>query len=40
MEKRAILAAVLMAALLLIYQAFLFPSGQESPPKPPASPSR
>jgi YidC/Oxa1 family membrane protein insertase len=39
MEKRAILAAVLMAALLLIYQAFLFPSGQESPPKPPASPS-
>src|SRR5262245_47371139 len=38
MEKRAILAAVLMAGLLVVYQAFFFPSGQEtkSPPQPPA----
>jgi YidC/Oxa1 family membrane protein insertase len=34
MEKRAILAAVLMAALLVVYQALFFPSGQET--KPPA----
>src|SRR5260370_716723 len=38
MEKRAILAAVLMAALLLISPAFLFPSRQDSPPPPPARP--
>ena len=34
MEKRAILAAVLMAGLLVLYQALFFPSGQET--KPPA----
>ncbi|MBI3635210.1 MAG: membrane protein insertase YidC [Candidatus Rokubacteria bacterium] len=32
MEKRAILAAVLMAGLLIIYQTFFFPA-QETPPK-------
>jgi YidC/Oxa1 family membrane protein insertase len=37
MEKRAILAAVLMAALLVAYQMFFFPASQEAPaPKPPA----
>ena len=47
MEKRAILAAVLMAALLIVYQAYFFPSSQApSPPQeqqtpvtPPAPPS-
>jgi len=34
MEKRAILAAVLMAGLLVLYQALFFPSGQE--PKAPS----
>ena len=34
MEKRAILAAVLMAGLLVVYQAWFFPSGQDT--KPPA----
>ena len=34
MEKRAILAAVLMAGLLVVYQALFFPSSQET--KPPA----
>src|SRR5213594_805308 len=33
MEKRAILAAVLMAGLLIVYQAYFFPSGQQ-PPSP------
>lgn len=37
METRAILAAVLMAALLLIYQAFFFPVAREPAPKPSAS---
>jgi YidC/Oxa1 family membrane protein insertase len=32
MEKRAILAAVLMAGLLVVYQALFFPSSQEAPP--------
>jgi len=32
MEKRAILAAVLMAALLIVYQAYFFPSSQPSSP--------
>jgi YidC/Oxa1 family membrane protein insertase len=36
MEKRAILAAILMAGLLVVYQALFFPSGQET--KPPAPP--
>jgi YidC/Oxa1 family membrane protein insertase len=40
MEKRAILAAVLMAGLLIVYQILFVPSGQETPPpqgdKPPA----
>src|SRR6266542_2695318 len=40
MEKRAILAAVLMAGLLIVYQVLFFPSSQETPPpqdaKPPA----
>jgi YidC/Oxa1 family membrane protein insertase len=38
MEKRAILAAVLMAALLMIYQTFFLPTAPESPPtaQPPA----
>jgi len=37
MEKRAIIAAVLMAALLLVYQMFFFPTSQEAPaPKAPA----
>ena len=36
MEKRAILAAVLMAGLLFLYQALFFPSGQET--KPPTQP--
>src|SRR5262245_15150742 len=31
MERRAILAAVLMAALLVIYQAFFFPTSQQTP---------
>ena len=39
MEKRAIIAAVLMAGLLIVYQALFFPSSQETPPpqgqKPP-----
>ena len=36
MEKRALLAAVLMAALLVAYQMFFFPVPQETPaPKPP-----
>lgn len=39
MEKRAILAAVLMAALLVVYQTFFFPTSQEPAQKPPASPS-
>ena len=39
MEKRAILAAVLMAALLVIYQTFFFPAGQEPAQKPPAAPT-
>ncbi|TMK74471.1 MAG: membrane protein insertase YidC [Actinobacteria bacterium] len=43
MEKRAILAAVLMAGLLILYQALFMPSGQETkapsePPKTTASP--
>lgn len=37
MEKRAILAAVLMAGLLVLYQAFFFPSGQET--KAPSQPA-
>ena len=32
MERRAILAAVLMAALLMIYQTFFMPTGPEPPP--------
>src|SRR5205809_392921 len=37
MEKRALLAAVLMAALLVAYQMWFFPAPQEAPaPKPPA----
>ena len=41
MEKRAILAAVLMAVLLILYQAFFLPVGQVSPPpaQKPATPS-
>jgi YidC/Oxa1 family membrane protein insertase len=39
MEKRAILAAVLMAALLVIYQTFFFPASQEPTQKAPAGPS-
>jgi YidC/Oxa1 family membrane protein insertase len=35
MEKRAILAAVLMAGLLILYQALFFPSVQETKPPPP-----
>src|SRR5437867_1196770 len=34
MEKRAILAAVLMAAVFIVYQAFFFP--EPPPQKPPA----
>jgi YidC/Oxa1 family membrane protein insertase len=34
MEKRAILAAVLMAALLILYQAYFFPSPPERPTPP------
>lgn len=38
MEKRALLAALLMAALLVIYQAFFFPAPQETPTqKPPTA---
>ena len=37
MEKRALLAAVLMAALLVAYQMFFFPTPRETPaPKRPA----
>jgi YidC/Oxa1 family membrane protein insertase len=36
MEKRAILAAVLMAGLLIVYQALFFPSSQDNPPAPQA----
>jgi YidC/Oxa1 family membrane protein insertase len=37
MEKRALIAAVLMAALLLVYQMLFLPATQEAPaPKPPA----
>jgi YidC/Oxa1 family membrane protein insertase len=32
MEKRAILAAVLMAAVLIVYQMFFLPTAPESPP--------
>ncbi len=41
MEKRALLAALLMAALLVIYQTFIFPTTQETPQRqaPPAAPS-
>ena len=47
MERRAILAAVLMAALLIAYQAYFFPSSQapspppeqQTPATPPALPS-
>src|SRR6202007_1173123 len=34
MERRAILAAVLMAAVFIVYQTFFFP--EPSPQKPPA----
>ena len=43
MEKRALLAALLMAALLVVYQMFFFPAPQEAPtqkapaPTPPAA---
>lgn len=38
MEKRALLAALLMAALLVVYQTFFFPAPPEAPtPKPPAA---
>lgn len=38
MEKRALLAALLMAALLVVYQTFFFPAPQEAPTqKPPAA---
>jgi YidC/Oxa1 family membrane protein insertase len=36
MEKRAILAAVLMAAVFIIYQTFFFPMEPPAPQKPPA----
>jgi YidC/Oxa1 family membrane protein insertase len=43
MEKRAILAAVLMAGLLIVYQALFFPSQESKPPAPqsaqPAAPA-
>src|SRR2546428_3735760 len=40
MEKRAILAAVLMAGLLIVYQAYFFPSSQpSSPPREPQPPA-
>src|SRR5262252_5304387 len=40
MEKRAILAAVLMAGLLIVYQALFFPSSQEPPsPQAPKTPA-
>jgi YidC/Oxa1 family membrane protein insertase len=35
MEKRAFLAVVLMAAVLIIYQAFLVPTQEIAPPAPP-----
>jgi YidC/Oxa1 family membrane protein insertase len=35
-EKRALIAAVLMAALLVIYQMYFFPATHEPTPKPPA----
>src|SRR5262245_6081127 len=38
MEKRAILAAVLMAGLLILYQVLFFPSTQEVPPSRPDKP--
>jgi YidC/Oxa1 family membrane protein insertase len=34
MERRALIAAVLMAALLVIYQMYFFPASQEPQPKP------
>jgi YidC/Oxa1 family membrane protein insertase len=40
MEKRAILAAVLMAGLLVVYQAFFFPSGPEQKPPPAEQPGK
>ena len=36
MEKRAILAAALMAAVFIIYQTFFFPAEPPAPQKPPA----
>jgi YidC/Oxa1 family membrane protein insertase len=36
MEKRAILAAVLMAAVFIIYQTFFFPMEPSAPQRPPA----
>jgi YidC/Oxa1 family membrane protein insertase len=36
MEKRAILAAVLMAAVFIIYQTFFFPMEPPAPQRPPA----
>jgi len=40
MEKRAIIAAVLMAGLLIVYQALFFPSSQEPPaPQAPKTPA-
>ena len=37
MEKRALIAAVLMAALLVVYQMFFFPTPQEAPAPRPAA---
>jgi YidC/Oxa1 family membrane protein insertase len=40
MEKRALIAALLMAALLVVYQMFFFPTPQEAPaPRPVAPPA-
>src|SRR5438105_1784831 len=40
MEKRAIIAAVLMAGLLIVYQVLFFPSSQEPPaPQAPKTPA-
>lgn len=39
MEKRAILAAILMAGLLLVYQTFFSPAPEPPAPKPPAGAS-
>lgn len=33
MERRTILAAILMAAVLMLYQVFFLPSGREAPPR-------